>query len=111
MFITDWPLMFALGVFMATVAISRGRNKLWFSLGLVLSIASIVFVIYLYAIMPDFVMTGLGLRTETTSTGLLFVFYSWYVVAYVFGYTVGYFPLNKRISEIISKVKSRRAKA
>lgn len=105
MFITDWPLMFLLGLFIAAIAIWRGGNRFWFSVGLIISLASIGAVIYLYWQVPDFVLIGLGLEPEDVSTNFLFISYAWYVVAYSFGYMVGYYPLRGKLSSLISRVK------
>ena len=107
MFVGDWPLMFVLGLFIAAVAISRGRNRFWFSIGLIVSIACIGVVMYLYWWAPDFVLTGLGLESRHVSAGFLFVCYAWYVVLYAFGYTVGYYPLRGTLSNLVSRVRKR----
>ena len=107
MFVADWPLMFALGLFIAAVAISKGGARFWFSIGLLVSLVCIGVVVYIYSRAPDFVLIGLGLDPEHVTTSFLFVSYAWYVVSYAFGYTVGYYPLRGTLSNLVSKVRKK----
>jgi hypothetical protein len=111
-FLIDWPLMFLVGILVAAVAIYRGKNLIWFSIGIVLSIliAAVALHLYLSSLslfgIQDFMLVGLGLKAPIPE-GTLIVFLIWYVVAYSFGYVVGYFPLGERISRRVSRIKKK----
>ena len=107
MFITDWPLMFGAGLFFAFLAIWRQRERLWFVTGLLLSIVSVPIVVYLYLRWPEFVLTGLGISREEVSVNLLALFYSLYPLLYVFGFTVGFYPLKDRLSKLALRLQRK----
>jgi hypothetical protein len=105
MFVTDWPLMFGAGLFFAFIALWKQRGKFWFLTGLLISILSVLIVIYLYLRWPEFVLTALGISPDEVSVNLLVLFYLLYPLLYTFGFMLGFYPLRNKLSRLALRLQ------
>jgi len=107
MFVTDWPLMFGAGLFFAFIALWKQRGKFWFLTGLLISILSVLIVIYLYIRWPGFVLTALGISPDEVSVNLLVLFYVLYPLLYTFGFMIGFYPLRDWLSRLVLRLQKK----
>lgn len=73
--------------------------------GLIFSLLCIPLVVYLYEIAPGFVLTALGISPDEVSTALFVLFYSLYPLLYLFGFTVGFYPLRPALLKAVSRLR------